>query len=222
MTQFSSTSGCPTATVSIRSRGPLRQRRKATDKTKLRLAVTTARQEAQWVLRAQCDDREALECLLRGIQAPLRRYVANVVGPSHADDVLQNALILICRNLKSLHAPELFRAWAFRIASREGFRFLKKERRHTGSRRDEIDMDGLPAPVEAPSAELLANLLSADGVSVASRAVLALHFQEGLTLAEVAAVLELPVGTVKSRLAYGLNAMRKHLQKEASKKRGER
>ena len=44
--------------------------------------------------------------------------------------------------------------------------------------------------------------------------VLALHFQEELTLIEVAAVLELPVGTVKSRLAYGLNAIRKQLGKK--------
>jgi RNA polymerase sigma-70 factor (ECF subfamily) len=38
-------------------------------------------------------------------------------------------------------------------------------------------------------------------VSPASRAVLALHFTEEMTLAEVAAVLEIPIGTVRSRLA---------------------
>ena len=60
-------------------------------------------------------------------------------------------------------------------------------------------------------------LLSLDEVSPASRAVLALHFHEELTLAEIAAILELPLGTVKSRLAYGLSAIRKHL----SVKRGD-
>lgn len=34
----------------------------------------------QWVLRAQCRDRDALEALLRGIQAPLRRYLSRVAG----------------------------------------------------------------------------------------------------------------------------------------------
>jgi RNA polymerase sigma-70 factor, ECF subfamily len=180
----------------------------------LNTRVTTSRQESQWVLRAQCDDREALECLIRSIQAPLRRYVANLVGAAHADDVLQDTLIIVCRKLKTLHAPELFRAWVFRIASREGFRYLRKERRHTGFERDEIEIDEVAAPEVEPPAELLSSVLSDEGVSAASRAVLALHFQEGLTLMEVAAVLELPLGTVKSRLAYGLTAIRKQLGKK--------
>jgi len=50
-----------------------------------------------------------------------------------------------------------------------------------------------------------------DGISPASRAVLVLHFQEELSLAAVAAILEVPLGTVKSRLAYGLTAIRKQL-----------
>jgi RNA polymerase sigma-70 factor, ECF subfamily len=86
-------------------------------------------EEALWVLRAQCDDREALELLLRHIQPSLRRYLTGVVGPSDIDDVLQDVLLIIYRKLRWLHAPELFRPWAFRIASRAGFRFLKKRRR---------------------------------------------------------------------------------------------
>ena len=39
---------------------------------------------------------------------------------------------------------------------------------------------------------------------------LALHFKEGMTLPEVAAVLDVPLGTVKSRLAYGLATLRRH------------
>jgi RNA polymerase sigma-70 factor (ECF subfamily) len=49
-------------------------------------------------------------------------------------------------------------------------------------------------------------------VSPASRAVLILHFDEGLTLPEIAAVLELPLGTVKSRLTYGLSTLRKQME----------
>ena len=40
--------------------------------------------------------------------------------------------------------------------------------------------------------------------------MLALHFKEGMTLPEVAAVLDIPLGTVKSRLAYGLATLRRH------------
>ena len=46
--------------------------------------------------------------------------------------------------------------------------------------------------------------------------MLVLHFQEELPLADVAAVLEIPLGTVKSRLAYGLNALRRQLSGKRS------
>ena len=169
-------------------------------------------------MRAQCDDREALESLLRSIQPSLRRFVHGVVGPTNGDDVLQEVFVTVCRKLKSLHAPELLRPWVYRIASREAFRLLKKERRWPGPSAEAFDFDDLPARFASPPAEVLEELLALDEVPAASRMVLSLHFREELTLLEVAAILELPLGTVKSRLNYGLNAIRKHLRK----KRGER
>ena len=61
--------------------------------------MATSKQEAQWVLRAQCNDREALELLLRGVQPALHRYLFRLVGGSSADDVLQEVLIILCRKL---------------------------------------------------------------------------------------------------------------------------
>ena len=63
-----------------------------------------------------------------------------------------------------------------------------------------------------PSGELLRQLLAADTISPTSRAVLILHFEEELSLPEVAAILDIPVGTAKSRLGYGLSSIRKHLK----------
>jgi RNA polymerase sigma-70 factor, ECF subfamily len=173
--------------------------------------VATSKQEAQWVLRAQCGDREALELLLRGVQPSLRRYLMRLVGASSADDVLQEALILVSRKLKWLDVPEAFHPWAYRVASRVAFRHLKKEKRWSSQVRDEVVLDDLPAAESAVPPELLPELLKSEAVSPASRAVLALHFQEELSLPEVAAILEIPLGTVKSRLAYGLAALRKKL-----------
>jgi RNA polymerase sigma-70 factor (ECF subfamily) len=172
--------------------------------------VTTSIQEAQWVLRAQCGDREALELLLRSVQGPLGHYACSLVGP-FADDVLQDVLIIVCRKLRRLDKPELFRPWAYRIASRVAFRYLKKQRRWPEQLPDDFVLEEIPAPDKPPSAERLQHLLNTDGISPASRAVLFLHFQEELSLQEVAAILEIPLGTVKSRLAYGLTALRKQL-----------
>jgi RNA polymerase sigma-70 factor (ECF subfamily) len=172
--------------------------------------VTTARQEAQWVLRAQCADRDALEPLLRSVQPSLRGYVARLVGAQDADDVVQEVFVTICRKLAWLQDPALFRPWMYRIATRTAFRYLKKARRYVEEPLDAI-VDSMAAHEDQPSDEDLRRLLGSDTLSLGSRAVLVLHFQEELTLVEIAAVLEIPLGTVKSRLAFGLATLRKEI-----------
>ena len=164
------------------------------------------------MLRAQCRDREALEALLRGVQPSLRRYLSGLAGAAEADDLLQDVLVIVVRRLGTLDDPRLFRPWAFRIAGREAFRHIKRRRLWQARHEDDAQLDDLPTPVTAPSGELLRALLAAGTISPASRAVLCLHFQEDLTLPEVAAILDIPLGTVKSRLGYGLRAIRKHLK----------
>lgn len=176
--------------------------------------MRTSRQEALWVLRAQCADREALESLLRHVQPALRRYLAGVVGPSDGDDVLQEVLLLIYRKLKWLEAPELFRPWAFRIASRAGFRHVAKRRRRSAHIEEDAPLDEVPDTRVPLDEGRVRDLLLANRISPACSAVLLLHFQEEMALAEVAAVLDLPLGTVKSRLAYGLDVLRKRLADE--------
>jgi RNA polymerase sigma-70 factor (ECF subfamily) len=178
--------------------------------------VADSRHEALWVLRAQCGDRAALESLLRSVQPAIRRYLAGLVGSTDADDVLQEVLLLICRKLGWLNDPELFRPWAFRTASRAAFRHLQKRNRWAKRFDEEAAAEDVPA--EAPPADRhsIVELLARHRISPACSTVLRLHFEEQMSLAEVAAVLEIPVGTVKSRLAYGLAALRERLTNRRS------
>jgi RNA polymerase sigma-70 factor, ECF subfamily len=178
--------------------------------------MATSKQEAQLVLRAQCHDREALESLLRGVMPALRRYLLGLVGTLEGDDVLQDVLVLVCRNLSCLQTPELFRPWTYKIASRAAFRRLKQEKNRLEHALDESVLEQLSAPDARPPAEFFDDLLDTSAIPAASRAVLALHFREDLSLPEVAAILEIPLGTVKSRLAYGLAALRKQLNQTRS------
>ena len=167
-------------------------------------------QESRWVLRAQCDDREAIERLLHSVQPSITRYVRALVGPRHADDITQEVLVTIYRKIGWLSSPNLFRPWMFRIASRTAFHYLKKERRWPDHLRDDEALDEIAAPDLAEIGRDVDQLLQDERVTPASRAVLALHFKEGLSLPEAAAVLDIPLGTVKSRLAYGLATLRRH------------
>src|SRR5262249_53694473 len=169
------------------------------------------------ILLAQAGDRQALAQLLQSIQEALHRYLVRLVNDEHlADDVLQEVFVLIWRKLRWLRDPELFRPWVYRIASREAFRRLKKERFWSRRLRDPLlETMVQEEPPERVPQEWLDQLPShLAALSPASRAVLLLHYLQGLTLGEVANVLALSPGTVKSRLAYGLATLRHRLGKK--------
>jgi RNA polymerase sigma-70 factor (ECF subfamily) len=165
------------------------------------------------VLLAQTGDRAALEQLLRETYTPLRRYITRLAGAELADDILQETSIQIFRKLPFLREPAVFRPWTFRIASRIAFSHLKRARRWQPL--EDAPPEHLttlyPTLGEPPDEAFVALL---DRVSPASRAVLLLHYQHGLSLEESAAILEIPVGTAKSRLHYGVSTLRKHLTAE--------
>jgi RNA polymerase sigma-70 factor, ECF subfamily len=163
--------------------------------------------ERALVLRAQSGDRSAFDDLLRSIQGPLYGYIAAIV-PGLAEDILQDVFIIILRKLRWLNEPALFRAWVYRIASREAFRRLRKQR--VAAEDPMIEIEAAEVPVNDPwIREKL--LYAAGSLPPASRAVVLLHYFEEMPLGEIAAVLELKLGTVKSRLAYGLAQLRKDL-----------
>lgn len=165
------------------------------------------------MLQAQSGSREALNELFKSVQEPLFRYIVSVVNEKDlAEDILQEVFIRIYRKLRWLREPHAFRAWSYQIATRESFRYLKRERLWTDQVRDESVLNVLPVAEPVYSRELVRRLpeLVSD-LSPASRAVIVLYYLHEMSLVETAAVLEIPVGTVKSRLAYGLESLRRGL-----------
>ena len=177
-------------------------------------AKTASENESWWVLQAQSGSREALDELFKSVQEPLFRYIVTVVNDrSLAEDVLQEVFIRIYRKLRWLREPQAFRAWSYQIATREAFRYLKRERSWTDQVRDEGVLNVMPVAEPVYSPELVQQLPELVGdLSPASRAVIVLYYLHELSLVETAAVLDIPVGTVKSRLAYGLESLRRRLE----------
>jgi len=175
----------------------------------------TSQRESWWVLQAQSGSHEALNELFRSLQEPLFRYLVSLVkDQNRAEDILQEVFIRIYRKLRWLREPEAFRAWAYQIASREAFRYLQRERRWDDQIRDEAALSAVPAnDGEQFSRELIESLPQlVRSLSPASRAVVVLFYLHEMSLAETAAVLEIPVGTAKSRLAYGLETLRRNFK----------
>jgi RNA polymerase sigma-70 factor (ECF subfamily) len=182
------------------------------------MAVEAASErESWWVLQAQSGSHEALNELFKSVQNPLFRYIVSLVRDQHlAEDILQEVFIRIYRKLRWLQEPAAFRAWTYQIASREAFRYLKREKRWRDQVRDEETLTALPSDYhksEFPR-ELIQTLPQlVESLSPASRAVVVLFYLHEMSLVETAAVLEIPVGTVKSRLAYGLQSLRRSFRR---------
>ncbi len=172
------------------------------------------RRQAFAVLKAQSGDREALDALFRSIQEMLFRSIRGVMGNTgSAEDVLQDVFVILQKSLVHLRDPALFAPWAYRIAIREAVRHTRTSSKTLWSR-DGVDADDLadPAPLNPLESVELAELHQlVSTVPLASRSVLVLHYLEDLSLTEVADILSIPIGTVKSRLAYGLQSLRNTL-----------
>lgn len=182
--------------------------------------TTLIAKESRLVLRAQSGDGPALGTLLEGTQTWLRPYLRSVLTDQHlADEVMQEVFLLIFRKLRFLHQPRAYRAWVYRTATRQAFRHINKQRSHPGSRASADDLDEVPAtPQEGPpDAAWLARCRSElQTLPPNTRAVIVLHYFEGLSIRQVADVLDIATGTAKSRLASGLALLRERLPAESA------
>jgi len=148
------------------------------------------------------------------LQDQLYEHIRAIVGDSDtAKDVLQESLWVIARKLPSLRDPRWMRAWAYRIATREAVHRTHSEKRwREALRGDDLNVLVAEADEEQFDGELVAQILSRlDSLSPASQVVLRMHYLQGLTHVEIAEALEVAVGTVKSRLSYGLAALRREV-----------
>ena len=162
------------------------------------------------VARAIAGDREVLDGILAALQGPLYRYILRLLTHREtAEDALQEVLFRICKKIVWLRDPELLRPWAFRIANRECFRQLRSKKRRC---EETLDLDTLEtgASESIPQKWEPRLLDCVDELPPASRAVIVLHYLEEMSLNDIAVVLEISPGTVKSRLAYGLARLRRH------------
>jgi len=125
--------------------------------------------------------------------------------------VLQETLLLVCRRLGTVRDHRWVRAWAYRIATREAVRAARRSRASRTQPLDEwADLPAPPADEPAVDSELVAELpRRLDALPPGARSVLRMRYLHGLTQPEIAEALEIPLGTVKSRLAYGIAALRR-------------
>jgi len=168
-------------------------------------------EEGALIARAADGDAAAFDELIRPRLD--RLYVtANRIlrDGAAAEDAVQQAMVLAWRDLRALRDRDRLDAWLYRLLVRTCYRELRSRRRLAANvvqleRRD--DADATLAIHERDALERAFRRLSAD-----KRAVIVLHHVTGLSLIEIAGVLAVPEGTVRSRLHYGLQELRRVLE----------
>ncbi len=177
------------------------------------LAETTT--EKDLLAFARTGDRNAFGELARRNYSGVVRVVATMgADPNLAEDATQEAFIRAWQNLPSYRPAAPFKSWLYRIALNAAVDVLRR-------REDASLEEGEAALTADPSAGPEAALIEKEETSLirdalnelpeASRSVLVLREYGSLSYQEISQTLDIPVGTVMSRLNYARNLLRKSL-----------
>jgi len=167
------------------------------------------------IVLIQGGSRDAFDHLARRWTPRLLRYAARVLGrPEAARDAVQETWIAAIRGLNRLDDVSRFPAWIYSIAHRkcvDGIRFSQRHRRliedlATESAVASEASESCFGPHEAPDIATAISKLGSE-----QREVVHLFYGEDLSVDDIATILGVPAGTVKSRLHHARELLRNHL-----------
>ena len=166
--------------------------------------MTTQEEDELVVVRCQLGERAAFAELVHRWHHPLWSFVHPMTGdPARSDDLVQEIWLRVVRGLPRLAAPDRFPAWLFTLARRA----MNDEPRRTYRRVSTDPLtheEGADPPTGTDDVGSLLDRLEIEdalaGLAPRDREAVALFHLAGLPLAEVAEILAVPPGTVKSRL----------------------
>ena len=179
------------------------------------VTVQTAN-EAQLVTQAQSGDRNAFSELVRLHAQGVLNVIYRMCGDAQlAEDAAQETFIRAWQNLSSYRPQTSLRNWLYRIAVNVGTDMLRKEKRIFPNAIEDLHLtDSGPGLESLVSQQERTALVQKAILSLpdASRAVLVLREYEGLSYQEISSTLDIPVGTVMSRLSYARNLLKAKLE----------
>jgi RNA polymerase sigma-70 factor (ECF subfamily) len=153
------------------------------------------------VRRSKGGDREAFGQLVGRYQNSVYRVVRGVLADAaECDDVAQEVFLKAYASLGKFRGESGFFTWLYRIAVNEALRARRRRSYSNADALPEVEAPPAPEPVDedAPTLRTLEKLLRK--LSDEFRSIVVLRDIEGLSYLEIAETLEVPIGTVESRL----------------------
>lgn len=156
-----------------------------------------------YVLNAQGGDERAFGNLYELWAADFQRLaMVQLEKMEFAEEVSQDAWVMIARGIHKLNDPACFPRWAFRILDRRCADWIRKrqtDRKHADALHAEVRNEAVEFnKKESADVDVLRDAI--DGLNPEARKLLHMFYETGLSIVEIAEVLDVPSGTVKSRL----------------------
>lgn len=170
----------------------------------------------EWlVLGAQMGDRAALEQLAQQLYPKLIRFAARQLNDAEAaKDVVQNALEVLSRDLHRVKDPAGFLAWMYQVVHRKGVDLIRSwQRDRRWQDEGQVEQSEAAFYESEPAFLQFEKLLSKLDVELYQ--VVHLHYLEGMALAEIAEIISVPAGTVKSRLYRARHYLKQFVEGES-------
>lgn len=180
------------------------------------MVTVTAVSETELIAQAKNGDRNAFSELVCIHAEGVRNVIYRMCGNAHiAEDAAQETFIQAWLHLSSYRPQASLRSWLYRIAVNAATDMLRKEKHILPNALEELSLkDPGSSPEALASQEERIALIRKAVLSLpdACRAVLVLREYEGLSYHEIAEALDIPVGTVMSRLNYARKLLRERLE----------
>lgn len=169
-------------------------------------------------------DETAFEVLFKKYRDQVARLVYSISKQeSLVDDVVQEVFLLVYRHLPKFRQQAAFKTWIYRITFNETLRQLNKAKKWQSLPEGEMEPANVPSTLvifesgDSPERVLIngqkqaivQNALKA--IKPAHRAILILYYLEDLSVQEIGQILEIPEGSVKSRLYYARHNLKNAL-----------
>jgi RNA polymerase sigma factor (sigma-70 family) len=172
-----------------------------------------ARQDEWLVVRCQLGERPAFDALIDRWHTPLWRYIRQLTSNDDmAQEIAQEVWLRVVRGINRLRDGAKWRAWLFGIARRVLMDRLRAQ--YAMPLAAEAELADVPADDTGVDPEELSAALHDElaKLPLVEREVLTLFYLRELSLGEVADVLGIPLGTVKSRLFRARHLLRRELE----------
>jgi RNA polymerase sigma-70 factor (ECF subfamily) len=170
-----------------------------------------------WIESARQGDEQAFLRIYRTYSSKVRGLLVQLLGPENLDDYSQEVFVRVWKGLRALREPEAFSGWIYRTTWNVAMSVRKRSAQKKAQFKELVLAESFAPRKTEPDTSLSAKILverALQSLDFDHRGVVVLVDLEDFSLESAAQIMNVPVGTAKSRLFYARKRLREYLERE--------